>query len=110
MEFDPEDIIATVKKLIADFAASSPPCEGVVMCTQMSCLVLMDEKGKAWSNCMGWRDQRALEPHPSGLGSYYDVLKKRLTEEQKRELGNELPPGAPICFLFWMAEQGVLEG
>ena len=79
------------------------------MCTQMSCLVLMDGQGKARSNCIGWRDQRALEPHPSGSGSYYDVLNKRLTTKQKRELGNELPPGAPICFLFWMAEQGVLE-
>jgi sugar (pentulose or hexulose) kinase len=109
VEFDPDSIVATVKKLIDELADSSVPYEGVVMCTQMSCLVLMDEKGKAWSNCMGWRDQRALEPHPSGSGSYYDVLKQRLTAKQKRELGNELPPGAPICFLFWMVDQGKLE-
>jgi sugar (pentulose or hexulose) kinase len=109
VEFDPDGIVATVKHLIAELGVSSAPYEGIVMCTQMSCLVLMDEQGKARSNCIGWRDQRALEPHPSGSGSYYDVLKKRLTAKQKRELGNELPPGAPICFLFWMAEQGVLE-
>jgi sugar (pentulose or hexulose) kinase len=109
VEFDPDGIVATVKQLIGELAASSVPYEGIVMCTQMSCLVLMDERGQARSNCIGWRDQRALEPHPSGSGSYYDVLKQRLTAKQKRELGNELPPGAPICFLFWMAEQGVLE-
>jgi sugar (pentulose or hexulose) kinase len=109
VEFDPAGIIATVKQLIGELAASSVSYEGIVMCTQMSCLVLMDEQGNARSNCIGWRDQRVLEPHPSGLGSYYDVLRMRLTAEQKRELGNELPPGAPICFLFWMAEQGTLE-
>jgi sugar (pentulose or hexulose) kinase len=109
VEFDPGGIVATVKKLIDELAASSVPYEGVVMCTQMSCLVLMDERGQARSNCIGWRDQRALEPHPCGAGSYYDVLKQRLTAQQKHELGNELPPGAPICFLFWMAEQGLLE-
>jgi len=109
VEFDPDGIVATVKQLVGELAVSSAPYDGIVMCTQMSCLVLMDGQGKARSNCIGWRDQRALEPHPSGSGSYYDVLKKRLTTKQKRELGNELPPGAPICFLFWMAEQCVLE-
>jgi sugar (pentulose or hexulose) kinase len=109
VEFDPAGIVATVRKLIDELAASSASYEGIVMCTQMSCLVLMDENGAARSNCIGWRDQRALEPHPSGAGSYYDVLKQRLTAQQKRELGNELPPGAPICFLFWMAEKGLLK-
>jgi sugar (pentulose or hexulose) kinase len=109
VEFDPDGIMATVKKLIGELAISSVSYEGIVMCTQMSCLMLMDERGQARSNCIGWRDQRALEPHPSGSGSYYDVLKKRLTVGQKRELGNELPLGAPICFLFWMAERGILE-
>jgi sugar (pentulose or hexulose) kinase len=109
VEFDANGIVATVKSLIGELADSSVTYEGIVMCTQMSCLVLMDERGQARSNCIGWRDQRALEPHPSGSGSYYDVLKKRLTTKQKRELGNELPPGAPICFLFWMAERGTLE-
>jgi sugar (pentulose or hexulose) kinase len=109
VEFDPSGIVATAKKLIDQLAASSMSHEGVVMCTQMHSLVLMDERGEAQSNCIGWRDQRALEPHPSGSGSYYEVLKQRLTAQQKRELGNELPPGAPICFLFWLAEQGLLE-
>jgi sugar (pentulose or hexulose) kinase len=109
VEFDPAGIVATVRELIDELAASSASYDGIVMCTQMSCLVLMDERGKVRSNCIGWRDQRALEPHPSGAGSYYDVLKQRLTAQQKHELGNELPPGAPICFLFWMAENGLLE-
>jgi sugar (pentulose or hexulose) kinase len=109
VEFDPGVIVAAVRKLVAELAAFPVTYEGVVLCTQMSCLVLMDQRGEARSNCIGWRDQRALDPHPSGSGSYHQVLKQRLTEQRKRELGNELPPGAPISFLFWMAERDVLE-
>jgi sugar (pentulose or hexulose) kinase len=109
VEFDLRTILAAVSKLVAELAAFPVTYEGVVMCTQMSCLVLMDQQGEPRSNCIGWRDQRALEPHPSGSGSYYDILKQRLTPEQKRQLGNELPPGAPISFLFWMAEREELE-
>ena len=109
MEFDPAVIVATVEKLVAELAAFAVEYEGVVMCTQMSCLVLANERGEPRSNCIGWRDQRALQPHPSSSGSYYDVLKRRLSAKQKHELGNELPPGAPICFLFWLAECDLLK-
>jgi sugar (pentulose or hexulose) kinase len=108
-EFDPEDVLSAVRELLAEISDLSQEIEGVVMCTQMSCLVMMDGEGKVRSNCIGWRDQRALETHPSNAGSYYEVLQARITKQQRRELGNELPPGAPICFLFWMAEQHKLE-
>ncbi len=109
LEFEPGQIVATVRELIDELAALTPNCEGVVLCTQMSCMILMDDRGNVRSNCIGWRDKRALEPHPSGAGSYYDVLKQRISEKQRLELGNELPVGAPICFLFWLAEHGRLE-
>jgi sugar (pentulose or hexulose) kinase len=109
VEYDCGAIVEMVRTLVAELAADSVAYEGVVMCTQMSCLVLTDHRGQARSNCIAWRDQRALETHPSGSGSYYEVLKKKLSAQQKRELGNELPPGAPINFLFWMAERGELE-
>lgn len=108
-EFDPEAILAAVRKLLAEMSDLSDSLDGVVMCTQMSCLVMMDREGRVRSNCIGWRDQRALEPHPSNSGSYYEVLKTRITEQQRKQLGNELPPGAPICFLFWMGEQNKLD-
>ncbi len=107
-EFNPADVVATVSDLINQLAGFSARFEGLVMCTQMSCLVLMDDHGNARSNCIGWRDQRALQPHPSGGGSYYDVLQRRVGRA-RRELGNEMPPGSPISFLFWLAEQGKLE-
>ncbi len=108
-EFNPQSIVAVVSSLIRQLEDFPVQFQGLVMCTQMSCLVMMDDHGKIRSNCIGWRDQRALEPHPSGSGSYYEVLKQRIPAAQKRELGNELPPGAPASFLFHAAEQGLLE-
>jgi len=78
------------------------------MCTQMHGLVLMNGRGEARSNCVTWRDQRVLAPHPSGSGSYYQVLTGRIDPKHIRQLGNELDPGRPICYLFWFAEQGKL--
>jgi len=47
-------------------------------------------------------------PHPSGAGSYYEVLTGRVPSQYVRQIGNELDPGRPVCYLFWFAEQGKL--
>jgi sugar (pentulose or hexulose) kinase len=107
-EFDAEEILTAVRKLIADLAPHAPDCEGIVMCAQMHGMVLMDRHGEVKSNCVTWRDQRVVMPHPSGSGSYYQVLSERIDHKQVRQLGNELDPGRPICYLFWFAEQGEL--
>jgi sugar (pentulose or hexulose) kinase len=109
IEFDPQAVLSAVREVLASVSDSSDAVQGVVICTQMSCLVMMDQQGRVRSNCIGWRDQRALETHPSGTGSYYEVLKSRISPQQRSELGNELPPGAPISFLFWMAERKQLQ-
>lgn len=69
----------------------------------------MNDRGEAMSNCVSWRDQRASMPHPSGSGSYLDQIFARISPEQRRQLGNELEAGRPVCFLFWLAEQAKLE-
>ena len=78
------------------------------MCSQMHGLVLVNGRGGVESNCVTWRDQRVLMPHPSGEGSYFDVLKRRLEPREVHELGNELDPGRPVGYLFWFKEQGKL--
>ena len=50
-----------------------------------------------------------MMPHPSGAGAYFDVLTRRISAEQRKQLGNELRPGTPSNFLFWLAERGELE-
>lgn len=108
VEFDPGVIVSEVAKLLESLIEPGTQYEGLVMCCQMSCLVLTDSAGKAYTNCIGWRDQRALEQYPGKPGTYYEALQQRLTPQQCQELGNELSPGSPIAFLFWMREHGLL--
>jgi len=107
-EYDPSAVVNAVGALISELAAQAPDCEGLVMCSQMHGMVLRDSRGEARSSCITWRDQRAAEPHPSGHGSYFDVLTRRLDSEEVRQLGRELDPGRPLSYLFWFAEQGKL--
>ncbi len=100
VEYDPETIVAEVRDLLRCLIDPGMRYHGLVLSTQMSCLVLTDTSGKPESNCIGWRDQRALEMHPDGDGTWYDHLQASLTAQQRRELGNELSPGSPASFLY----------
>jgi sugar (pentulose or hexulose) kinase len=107
-EFDPEAILAVVRSLLAELFAKHDRCDGILMCTQMHGLVLTDLKGKARSNFVSWQDQRLLEAHSSGSGTNFSVLQNLVSSEERRQLGNELRPGLPICQCYWLAEQGLL--
>jgi sugar (pentulose or hexulose) kinase len=111
-EVDPQHVLAAVRALLARLIPAAEEnggrLDGIVMCTQMHGLVLTTADGQPRSNLTTWQDQRVLEPHPSGRGSYFDVLAGRLTREQIRQLGNELRPGLPIGLLFMWGEQGRL--
>jgi sugar (pentulose or hexulose) kinase len=108
-EYDPTQIVELVRQMISEFTRFEHNVEGLVICTQMASMVLVDDTGRHRSNCIGWRDQRATMQHPSGEGSYFDVYCKRISGKQRRSLGNEMPVGMPGTFLFWMAEQGDVE-
>jgi sugar (pentulose or hexulose) kinase len=107
-EYDPREIVSAVRALIDGLSPHAPDCEGVVMCAQMHGTVLMNDRREAVSNCVTWRDQRVLAPHPSGEGSYFDAIVVRTSPELRWQLGNELEPARPVCFLFWCLEQGKL--
>lgn len=108
-EYDVEAIVASVKALIARLGRLASPCEGILFSTQMHGFVLTDERGNPRSNLLTWLDQRVTLPHPSGKGSFFDVMLSRLTAEEIRELGGtELRPGLPAGSLFWMVENGKL--
>jgi sugar (pentulose or hexulose) kinase len=107
-EYDPNEILTAVQALITELVLHAPDCEGIVMCAQMHGMVLMDRRGEVKSNCITWRDQRALMQHPASSDSYYQVLRKKIAPQHARQLGNELDPGRPISYLFWFAEQGKL--
>ena len=109
-EFDPRVVLAAVRSLLDDLLPYAGNCEGIVMCSQMHGLVLVTERGEARSNLSTWQDQRVLEPHPSGEGTYFDVMRGRLGPDAIRQMGNEFRPGQPLGVLFWLVEQEQLPG
>jgi sugar (pentulose or hexulose) kinase len=108
-EVDPRQVVAATHQLLDELARHAPGCAGVVLCSQMHGLVLVDSRGEPASNAITWRDQRALEPHHSGDGTLFDQLERRIGEHDRWRLGNELRPGLPIGALFWLAELGQLD-
>lgn len=104
-EVDPGQIIATVRGVVSHLLPRAPGCSGIVMCGQRGCLILVNGRGEPLSNYISWKDQRALMSHSSGAGSHFEVMKQRLSPQEQRQLGNEVRPSLPICFLSWFAEQ-----
>ena len=107
-EIDPRQVVSAAQDVIEHLLPHTPNCSGMVMCGQMQGLVLTDEHGEPLSNCISWQDQRALLPHPSGEGTFFDVLSRQSTPKEHRQMGSELRPGLPACALFWLVEQNQL--
>lgn len=105
-EIDPDAVLDATRQLIETLLAHAPDPAGLVMTSQMQGLVLTDAADWPVSNCITWRDQRALAPRPGG-GTYFDALAARLSAGQRARLG-ELHAGLPFCTLFRLAEEGRL--
>ena len=109
VELDPAAILAAVRSLLAELTPLAPECAGVVLCGQMSGLVLTGPRGEALSPYVSWRDQRLTLPVPGGAGaSWYDQLLARLSAEDRRRLGQEVRPGIILSYLYWLAQQAQL--
>ncbi len=109
-EVDPQAILNAVTRLLHGLLPLANDVQGLVFCSQMHTLIFAGARGEPLSNLVSWQDQRVLMPHPSGKGTYFDVLNLRILPVDQHRLGNELRPGQPIGLLFWLAEQGLLPG
>jgi sugar (pentulose or hexulose) kinase len=107
-EVEPHAIVAAVCNLVNRLLPHAAKCRGLVLCTQMHGLVLTDDRGQPMSNALTWQDQRALEPHPSCSGTYYDVLSQHLSASERRELGNDLWASRPLTSLYWLHEKQLI--
>ncbi|MBI5301355.1 MAG: hypothetical protein HY868_04390 [Chloroflexi bacterium] len=108
-EIDPGAIVAATRAMLESLMPHASNCAGIVMCNQMQGVVLADARGAPLSNYISWRDQRALMPHPSGAGTYFDVLMSRISADERQRTGGEWKPSLPVSALFWLAERGELE-
>ena len=101
-EFNPGEILSVARAVLDRLHRHAPDATGIVMCVQMHSLVLLTADGEPCSNVISWQDERALKVE-SGTCSF-DELKRRITPDEWRQLGNEPRPGVPLSFLFWMAQ------
>jgi sugar (pentulose or hexulose) kinase len=106
VEIEPAAVIAAARRLLERLLPHAPGCAGVLLCGQMGGLVLTDARGVPLSRYLSWRDQRLLDP-VSG-GTWYDQLLERLSHDHRRQLGQEVRPGATLSYLFWLAQAGRL--
>jgi sugar (pentulose or hexulose) kinase len=107
-EVDAGAMVGAVKDLVRRLLPHAPNCAGLVMCTQMHGLVLTDAQGTPFSNAITWQDQRTEEAHPSGGGSYYEVMSRLVSKADRLELGNDLWASRPLTFLNWLKENHAL--
>ncbi len=107
-EFVPTEIVAATRCLLDRLLCHASDAAGIVMCGQLHGMVFTTENGEAVSNAINWQDQRALQPFPGSHGSYFDEVNRRITREERQELGNEPRPGLPLCYLFWLAQNNRL--
>ena len=106
-EVDPAAVVDAARGLLARLATDGP-AEALVVSGQMHGLVLTTEGGEPRSPAYTWQDQRALQRHPGGDGSFLEVLTRRLGPEVCRRTGHDLAAGRPLAVLFWLAETGQL--
>ena len=50
----------------------------------------------------------SLTPHPDGDGTFFDHLKRLISADEVSALGHELQISRPLCYLYWMAQTGIL--
>jgi len=97
-------VVERTRELIERLLRRNGPCDGIVTCSQMGGIVLTDAAGTAITNYLSWRDQRTLEQHPSGKGTYLDLLRSKTTDRDFNLIGRELKPGGGAAILFWLAQ------
>ena len=107
-EIDPAALLAATHQLLGELLAVAPDAAGLVVSSQMHCLVFTDAAGEAKSNVITWKDQRGLEPHPSGGGTYLDVLRAAITADEFDAVGRDVRVGLPAVHLTWLADRGLV--
>ena len=102
-EIDPEDSLRRMEEILERLHAHAPDAAGVLVCSQLHSLILVDAKGRPTTRCITWQDRRALSPMPGTHGTWFDQMERLLTEAERQELGNERVPGLPLNCLYWLS-------
>jgi sugar (pentulose or hexulose) kinase len=107
-ETDPMAVLAAVAKVAEELNCGVQSFDGVVTCTQMGGVLLLDHRGNPVTNYLSWRDQRTVLRAPHQSECSYDRLLQRLTRQQLEELGRECKAGSALALLHWLSERQAL--
>ena len=99
-EVDPAAILQAVADLLQTLAGGER-FDGLVLCGQMHGFILVDERGAAVSNYISWLDQRVTAED-------FEQLATVVSEEERRELGNEFRPSIAMPMLWWLGRHSKL--
>jgi sugar (pentulose or hexulose) kinase len=103
IEIDPKAIVNAVLEVITELAEPLTHSCSVWICGQMGGLILSDERGRAKSNYLSWRDQRTLKS-TGGLRSSMETIRLDWPDALFASLGRELQPGSTSTLLHWLSE------
>ncbi|MFO0930037.1 MAG: FGGY family carbohydrate kinase [Gemmataceae bacterium] len=107
-ELDPAAVLAATRQLIGELLDDAPDATGLLLSSQMHCLVFLDANRRPVSNVLTWKDQRALEDHLRQPGRFIDVLREQITAAELQATGRELRVGVPLVTLPWLQTHGQL--
>ncbi len=77
IEIDPKAIVARVLEVIDELAEHLSHHCSVWICGQMGGLILADDRGRAKSNYLSWRDQRTLKS-TDGVRSSMETIRRTI--------------------------------
>lgn len=103
-EVSPDAVLQATRDVLDELLDHTPAAQGIVLCSQMHGVVLMDDALKPVTNVITWQDQRAL----AGDSPSFDRLKAELTQADLQRLGNDVWASRPIAMLHWFQQHGQL--
>jgi sugar (pentulose or hexulose) kinase len=103
VEIDPKLVVQRVLEVLEELSQHLGQRSSVWICGQMGGLILADERGRAKSNFLSWRDQRSLTPK-RGHRSSMETIRMDWPDEIFANLGRELQPGSTSTLLHWLSE------
>jgi sugar (pentulose or hexulose) kinase len=100
-EVDPGTMLWAARAVLDELLEEAPDAAGVLLCSQMHGVVLLDDALQPLSNVITWQDQRALTG-VDGQAPSFELLRAALSAEDLQRLGNDVWASRPLAVLHWL--------
>lgn len=105
VEVSSRAICMAVESVLSKLVAKSPDANRLYFSGQMGGVILIDERGRAVSNYISWRDQRTVQPNAAGQSTLESMRDCWESNGYLTNLGRELQPGSMSTLLAWLKKQ-----